>query len=266
MANNIKVGVAKMANIDTKNLVLHGVGSAVLLDQNGNASATLMRLQDMTIEVTSESEDVYGGDSLFPFFNYVTSKSASFSFTNAVFDMAVLASTQGVDVEEGAEAIGSETVTVSADKATLSVTTGLKPDTAIVIANGVALKYVAGTPATGEFSLSDAGALTFFAGDIEDNTKVEVSYVYEVADGSAVHILTDSVAGFVELRHISNVTELPDGTKVQVHTRVYKARCDGGFNLEYTRDGAVAPKVTFKSVDPQRTDKRFVSYSLVKVA
>ena len=37
-------------------------------------------------------------------------------------------------------------------------------------------------------------------------------------------------------------------------------------NYEYTRDGAVAPEVTFKSVDPQRTDKRFVSYSLEVVA
>ena len=59
--------------------------------------------------------------------------------------------------------------------------------------------------------------------------------------------------------------KLKDGRTVQMNTRVYKAVCDGGFTLEYTRDGAVAPEVTFKSVDPERADKRFVSYSLVEV-
>ena len=80
--------------------------------------------------------------------------------------------------------------------------------------------------------------------------------------------MTDSVPGYVELRHVSNVTEIPDGKggtkKVRLYTRVYKARCDGGFNLEQTRDGATAPEVTFTSVDPERSDKRFVSYSVVE--
>lgn len=255
-----------MAKINTDSLVLHGVGEAVLLDQNGKASATLMRLQNMTIEITSEIEDVYGGDSLFPFFNYIKSKSASFKFKDATFNLNVLAATQGTEVVDGAEAFGSETLTVTGGKATLSVTAGVQPESVVVVHGNTTLKYTTDTVETGTFSVTEAGALTFFAEDIADNEKVYVSYVYDVADGLATHIKTTDIPGYVELRHISNPTELKDGTIVQVHTRVYKARCDGGFSLEQTRDGATAPEVTFKSVDPERQDKRFVSYSVIKVA
>ena len=39
-----------MAKIDTKNLVLHGVGEAFLLSGDGKVSAKLGSLQDMTID------------------------------------------------------------------------------------------------------------------------------------------------------------------------------------------------------------------------
>lgn len=256
-----------MGKINTESLVLHGVGEAVLLDQNGKASATLMRLQNMNIEITAEFEDVYGGDSLFPFFNYIKSKSATFRFKDATFNMDILAATQGSEVVEGGEAFGSENLEVKTDSATLSITTGVIADSVAIIANGKALKRVEAdaTPETGEFKASEAGQITFASGEFEDGAIVHVSYVYTVAEGTSVHVKTDDVAGYVELRHISNPTELKDGRLVQVHTRVYKAKCDGGFNLEQTRDGATAPEVTFKSVDPERADKRFVSYSVVEV-
>lgn len=256
-----------MGKINTESLVLHGVGEAILLDQNGKASATLMRLQSMSIEISSEFEDVYGGDSLFPFFNYIKSKSASFTFKDATLNLDVLAATQGAEVTEGGEAFGSEDVEVNSDTATLTITTGVLADSVAVIVGGKALKLnnSATTLATGEFKASTTGQLTFATDEIPDGETVHVSYVYEVADGTAVHVKTTDVAGYVELRHISNPTELKDGTIVQVHTRVYKARCDGGFNIEQNRDGATAPEVTFKSVDPERADKRFVSYSVVKV-
>lgn len=252
-----------MGKIKSDNLVLHGVGEAFMLSADGKVTSRLSRLQSMSIEVTSESEDVYGGDSLFAFFNYIKSKSATFKFKNAVFDMDVLAATQGSDVEEGGEVNAFETVEVKTLKATLSVTTGVDVDSVVVISDGKALTKVA-TPSTADqFSVTTAGSITFGTGFT--GTSVEVSYVYKVTDGTTVSVLTNDVPGYVELRHTSQVIKLKDGRKVQVHTRVYKAVCDGGFNLEYTRDGAVAPEVTFKSVDPERDDKRFVTYSLTEV-
>lgn len=249
--------------VDTQNLVLAGVGEAFLLDAEGKVTARLSKLQSMSIEVTSESEDVYGGDSLFPFYNYIKSKSATFKFKNAVFDMNVLAMTQGADIEKQAEINALEDVKVTTHSAHLTQSTGVEVDSVVIISNGKTLKRVEGTPNADEFKVDTDGILTF-SSTFEDGT-VTVSYVYKNAKGASVNVLTNSVPGYVELRHTSQPMKMKDGTVKRVHTRVYKAVCDGGFNLEYTRDGAVAPEVTFKSVDPERSDKRFVSYSVEEV-
>ena len=249
--------------VKTENLVLAGVGEAFLLDAEGKVTARLSKLQSMSIEVTSESEDVYGGDSLFPFYNFIKSKSATFKFKNAVFDMNVLAMTQGADLEEGAEINALEDVKVSTHAGKLTQTTGVEIDSVVVISNGKTLKRVEGTPNADEFKVDTNGTLTF--NTAFENGTVTVSYVYKNSKGASVNVLTNSVPGYVELRHTSQPMKMKDGTVKRVHTRVYKAICDGGFNLEYTRDGAVAPEVTFKSVDPERSDKRFVSYSVEEV-
>ena len=249
--------------VKTENLVLAGVGEAFLLDAEGKVTARLSKLQSMSIEVTSESEDVYGGDSLFPFYNFIKSKSATFKFKNAVFDMNVLAMTQGADLEEGAEINALEDVKVSTHAGKLTQTTGVEVDSVVVISNGKTLKRVEGTPNADEFKVDTNGALIF--NTAFENGTVTVSYVYKNTKGASVNVLTNSVPGYVELRHTSQPMKMKDGTVKRVHTRVYKAVCDGGFNLEYTRDGAVAPEVTFKSVDPERSDKRFVSYSVEEV-
>lgn len=250
--------------IDTNNLVLHGVGEAFLLSADGKATTRLSKLQSMSIELTSESEDVYGGDSLFPFFNYIKSKSANFKFKNATFDLNVLSATQGTEIEDGAEVNVTEDIKVTAHAGTLShTTTNVDVDSVVVISKGKALKRVVGTPKTDEFAVTEAGKLTFETSFPDGN--VTVSYIYKETNGSSVNVKTNSIPSFVELRHVSQPVKLKDGRTVQVHTRVYKAVCDGGFTLEYTRDGAVAPEVTFKSVDPERADKRFVSYSVVEV-
>lgn len=252
-----------MAKID--NLVLHGVGEAYLLSPDGKIATRLSKMQSMSIEVTSESEDVYGGDSLFPILNFIKSKSAQFKFKNAVFDMNVLAATQGVNLDENGDINVSETITVSNHSATLTHTSGVEVDSVLIINSvGMVMKRVSNPTGDTEFSVTESGSVKF--ADTFEDTTVEVSYICSSASAQAVNVLTDSVPGYVELRHTSKPITLPDGRTVRLHTRVYKAVCDGGFTLEYTRDGAVAPEVTFKSVDPQRTDKRFVSYSLEVVA
>ncbi len=65
-----------------------------------------------------------------------------------------------------------------------------------------------------------------------------------------------------QMRHTSQPTELPNGRKAVLTTRVYKARCEGGLTLSYARGEATAPELNFKSVDPLRGDKKFVSYSV----
>lgn len=247
--------------INSDKLVLHGVGEAMLLSADGKACANLMKLQNMTIEITSETQDVFGGIGLFPFYNFITSKSATFSFTNAVCDMNVMGATQGAMPASGGVAFAKEVITVATTN-TLTHTTGLDADSVVAIVDGKALTKVASSPDEGEFAVTSAGVLTF-GSDVETGDKVTVSYAYTVTNGTTLTIKTTDVPGYVELRHTSEPVEM-EGKYYVLNTRVFKARCEGGLNINYTRDGAVAPEVSFKSVDPERNDKKFVEYSLIE--
>ena len=250
-----------MAKIDTENLVIHGVGSAYLIGTNGSA-VKLGTLQDMTIEVSSSTEDVFGGDGLYPIFNYIKEKSATFKFKNATFDLGLLGASQGVDVTAGGFAFGNEALVVAASK-TLAITTGVEVESVAVVCDGVILTRVAGTPSAGEYTVTTAGAMTFNTAEV--GKTADVSYVYTTTDGSTLDVLTTSVPGYVELRHTSQPTELPDGKNVILSTRIYKARCEGSLSVNQARGEASAPELSFKSVDPKRTDKKFVSYSVTYV-
>lgn len=109
-------------------------------------SAKLGSLQDMTIEVTATMEDVFGGDGLFPIYNYIKEKSASFKFKNACFDLNVVAASQGEAVAEGAFAFGSEDIVVKASDNKLLVDSGVEVESVIAVVDGVGLTRVEGSP------------------------------------------------------------------------------------------------------------------------
>ena len=250
-----------MAKIDSKNLVLYGIGTAYILGSDGKVQAKLGSLQNMTIEITSTIEDVFGGDGLFPIFNFIKEKGANFKFTNACFDLDVVAASQGVAATAGGVALGHEEVEIKSNKAQLSISKDIDIDSVMVIVNDETLTKVDTlTSKTKAFTVASTGALQF-SSDIATGTAI-VDYIYAVTDGSTVDVLTTSVPGYVQLRHESFPTELPNGRKAVLTTIVYKARCEGGLSLDYTRGEAVAPELSFKSVDPGRVDKKFVSYSL----
>lgn len=257
-----------MALNKNTDLVLEGVGSAYLVGTDGTVSP-LGKLQDMQISITTSTEKVYGGDSIFNFYEFIKDKSCSFSFTNATFNLNMVQMSQGSTSTVG-ELYGSETVTIAAKAATLAITSNVSTvvgDTSVVdVATGLPLTQVTATPTENQFTISSAGALAF-GGTPSDGAQYLVNYVYTVATGSTgTDILTTSVPGFVELRHVSKAIKMPDGHTYRVHTRVYRARCDGKLDVDFKRGSASAPKLDFSSLDPERADKKFLSFTIETVA
>jgi hypothetical protein len=262
----------------TKNteIVLEGVGSAMLIDPSSGTLTPLGTMQDMKISITTSTEKVYGGDSIFNFYEYIKDKSCSFEFTSAVLSLGMIQLSQGSTISVG-ECYGNDIVTVNSLAAQLSVaanvTTIMSEITVVNNATGVKLTPVSGTPANAtEVKVSALGVLTFYTGTV-DGTKYNVSYVYRPVTGTTgTDILTTTVPGFVELRHVSkNITmpvsdQNPTGGTYRVHTRIYRARCDGSLDINYARGTASAPKAKFSSLDPQRADKKFMSVTFEQIA
>lgn len=258
-----------MALTANTELVIQGVGSANLIGTDGTKTP-IGKLQDMSVEISTTMEKVYGGDSIFNFFEFVKEKSMTFTFTSAVFNMNLLKLSQGSTSSAG-ELYKDEVITVdgTAKTGVLAITTGVTPADIIVSksSDGTVFKYMTGTvPVAGFFTFDAAtSTLKFAAADITGNTDFDVSYAYTKAGLVSEDILTTSVPGFVELRHTSNPTLMPDGNTYILHTRVYKARCDGKLNVNHKRGAAESPKLTFSSLDPQRADKKFCSFTMEQV-
>ena len=264
-----------MAITKNTDLVLEGVGSANLINPDGTLTP-LGVLQDMTISITTSTEKVYGGDSIFNFYEFVKEKTCTFEFTNATMNLGMIQLSQGTAISVG-ECYGNDVVTCNTLSAQLSqtanVTQNMSEITIVNNVTGAKLTPVVGTPASAtEVKISAAGVVSFYTG-VADGTSFTVSYVYRPITGTTgTDILTTSIPGFVELRHVSKSiimpvsAQNPTGGTYRVHTRIYRARCDGAMNIDYKRGTASAPKLKFASLDPQRTDKKFCSITFEQLA
>lgn len=234
-----------MAIDKNRSFFVEGSGSAIIHGKNGKVA--LMHLQDMTLEVSSDSDKIEGGGSLFPLYTFVTSKDIKVTFTNASVSMAALAMLQGVEAKTRGTVFKTETVTVgSAGELPLTVTTDIEADSVAAFKDGNA---IAVTETAGTFTVPIS-----YAGD-----EVEVFYRY-VEDGVVgMDVLTTSIPDYVEINHVSKPIKQKDGTSYQMFTTVYKARSNGSLKLDMKNKTAFAPEYTFEAVDPERADDRFLS-------
>ena len=84
-----------MANTE---IVLHGVGKGMAVYQDGSV-VPFANAQDISIEISTTEEDVYGGDGLFPILSFVKEKGGTVKITNATTTVDHLKLTQSAMVD-----------------------------------------------------------------------------------------------------------------------------------------------------------------------
>lgn len=252
-----------MAVTTITEVILHGVGTGHIIKTSGEW-ITMENLQDMNVESTVSEEDVFGGDSLYPIFDFIKEKGGKISVTNAVLTLEQMALAGAVIDKTTAESMLVEEVTITGGSGTLSVTSGIIPATAAAfdVSTGNALARVTSAPAADQFSVSATGDIDMVA---TFTGTIKINVMYTDGEAIAARFLNDSVPGFIEYRHYIE-TEMPDGNKYGVTLVAYKCKCDGKFSYDAKRGGAFAPKLDFKILDPKRSDKRYIDYNVKEVA
>ena len=263
----------------TKNFFIEGSGTARVIDNNNALS--LIHLQDMTLEITSTMENIYGGEGNFALYSYNTEKGLKVSFTNASWNLDILNLTQGTQSDEKASLFMEETVTASSSTASLGqvkVKEHSSVDfTAPIILyssdNSVVFSWNGEMITNGTGTLGSAASnYTVKLPSSYSGTTLTAVYNYTVQSSSTAtdpivgvgsSLYTTGIPGFVTIHHKSKPMAQKDGRIIRVFTTIYRARCDGSLTIDFKHKNAFAPELAFEVVDPERKDRKYMVSSII---
>ena len=247
-------------SMDKENFFIEGSGRAVILNDSG--SLDLIHLQNMSLELSSTMEQIYGGESNFSLYSYQTDRGARVTFTNASMNINILNMVQGTQLDPKVVLFAEEKLTVTSEgKVNFQKVPGTNDqiDWNTVVASKVSdgtrveITRDATDPKVGNVATSLAG------------TQLDIFYTYVTAGNDAAvgtSIMTTSIPGYVTIYHRSKPMKQKNGRIVRVYTTLFKCRADGSLTVNFEHKNAFAPELAFDVVDPERDDKRFMAFSI----
>lgn len=230
---------------------VEGSGHAVVRGENGKVG--LMHLQDISIDLSSKMEDIFGGEGNFALYTYQTEKGVKITAKNASMSMDLVEVSQGVSAEKVVTLFDTAKITIGTAGEVAVTEATADPASFMVTVDGSVLNV---TVADGKATVDKANA----------GKAAEVFYRYTKSeDAVGASVLTTSVPGYVEFYHVSKPLKQKNGRIVKIYTTIYKARCDGSLKLDFKNKSAFAQELVFNAVDPEREDQKFVSFAVVDV-
>lgn len=254
-----------------KNIPLKGVGYIYMESlekdtETGKYPEMLRvgRLQTLNFAIETTSEDIFGGDDLFPFDEVITGKNATITATAAEFDLKFLDLTQGSKTKINTPAeiyVFDEGCFIDNEEPSYTVKYGdklVENTISIRFKDGTSLTEVEETPTAGEYKVGAGGVITF--SDADKGKEVLIDYQYTVSDADVNHVLTTSLRRPVRIIHVARF-QMADGTEGGIQTEIYKAKAQGTFNIDFARATASTHNLELKLLDPGRADKRAISFA-----
>lgn len=255
-----------------KSFLLKGSGYALIQDPTSLlVKARLARLGDMTIDLSFEADDVFGGESLYAFDTVEKDRVNGVSFTNNEFNLDILTGLGGATVTRGTSVevpVFDEGHTVPAETTytfTLTKGTNLVEDSDVLryADTGVYLTRVdPASEVAGKYSISTAGVCTFAAADA--SKEILCDYRYTVTDGDSAPLLTTDLIPTVEIWHAHQFKDY-SGNTMKFITHIYRAKASGKVGIELKRTSASTHKLDFKILDPGRSDDRVIHFATARV-
>lgn len=228
--------------------ILYGIGKAALRDYaDPKKLISLNDMQDLTIESSFSTEDITGGNKMFPIASFPKDKTLKISATNATFNANL------IDYLEGAEVSTEEVVLTGMMEVQIpengNVTLEHTPlaDTVLVMGFEASESAAAGTFAVEgnkiTFAADDAGKLANIFYEYAGGTSA-VEYGVGQKTMAKPFIFDYTFPIYDEDTQITHYGSL----------RVFKAKCTSGFSIDPKHNTPVAPKFEANAQDPQRVD------------
>lgn len=259
-----------------KKMIIKGVGTmmAKVYDRAGNGAEviTLGTLQDLRITMSTEIDDIFGGDGMFAIDTLVRNKAIEITATDAKFDLDAVRLMMGSTVSEQIDSyvwvIGEQQTLVAGTNATESVAVcplefggnDVYYDPGFVVRTKISNKLYKEVPfesdkapGVGQFMYNNSEGKLYFAPDMVGEDVV-VNYrrkeVVDIAD-----LLIDEIPFPVHVIHHGSFLQ-KDNTYAGIETELFCCRAQGQFSINAARATASASEVSLKVIDPERSDGR----------
>lgn len=239
----------------------------------GDEIITLGTLQNLKIDMNVETDDIFGGDGVYPIDNLVKQKMIDITATDAKFDLGAVSLMMGDSVVEDVSAADKYVWELNETK--IIDTSGeviLKYDVFAGSGDEIIVRFVdtnktiskaSGSPSSTQFAFTSGKTIKF---DVSNaGKKVYINYKREIEDVAAIFLTTDEVPFEVSIVH-HGVFSGKCNKKMGIETELYACRAKGTFTIDAQRAAASASSVSLQIVDPERADKRIGSVKVFEVA
>lgn len=240
--------------------IIHGIGRLILKDfKEPTKTIAYSDLQKFTVESTFSSDDITGGNKLFPIASFKKEQALNCSATNATFDAGIFPYLDGGDLTTGAKDMTDFIeVAIPADGViNLPVT-----PTTISVAG-----FKAGdATATGTYKLEASEKTVKFAEEDAGKVVVIVYDYKSTAEAISYGVTQKSMnKPFVAIYNFDIYDEDTQITHKGSIT-VYKAQCTSGLKLDLAHQTAFAPEFSFSARDAKRQDGKLWDFTIDGIA
>ena len=251
-------------NILNTPVLLHGIGSGVFKTVSGKVMECTTS-QSMKLDVTTSTEDVYGGDGLFPLYTYISQKEGTIEITNADFKLSQLEISQKVDTKVTNNKRSYRTLITK--NSTSIVGSGVSVTGVEVIAviapDGSNVEVVTDA-ADDKIAISTTGEITVGSGVTMMDGEYSVWFKADEASAVSAEMLKNAMPEVASFNWMFT-TEDASGNKYQIDIYARRVRANGEFSIETARDSATTPTLTVKILDPGDGHDDFAVITITKL-
>ena len=251
-----------MDNIVNKGLLLHGIGAGVLETVTGKVLEVTTG-QSMKMDVQATTEDVYGGDGLFPLYTYISKKEGSIQIEGAEFSLSQL----NIAQETSVKVTGNKRtyrVIVHNDSTKLSDLTLAGVEVISMIAPDGQKVPVSATAGEDVVAISDSGNITVGANLTLEAGEYIVWFKADSDNTVSASMLKNAMPEVASFNWMFK-TEDSAGHHYQIDIYARRTRCDGKFTIETARDKASVPQLTVNILDPGDGHDDFAVITITKL-
>ncbi len=255
--------MANAANILNTPVLLHGIGKGVFETVSGKV-LECSTAQSMKLNVTTSSEDVYAGDSLFPTYTYITQKEGTIEIQNADFKLSQLEIAQGTNTStSGNKRSYRVLITKDATKLMEDALTGVEV-IAMIAPDGTKVS-VEETEGDEVVSISNTGVVAIGANVVMQDGEYVVYFKADDANAVSAEMLKNAMPEVATFNWMFT-TESSAGEKYQIDLYARRTRSNGEFSIETARDSASTPTLTVNILDPGDGHDDFAVITITKIS